>query len=128
MLNVLIWEKLISISSGFMTTDNNTLTAVSTAGNIATETIDRVCKTLLLSLFACFLCKLPLIFSVDRKWKKAGDICMGTLNIEFEQDWSVGLVVTLGDVYKTKNYFFLVSGIFFRKELIVSYYWGSDVL
>ena len=35
---------------------------------------------------------------VDRKREKqAGDICKGTLNIEFEQDWSVGLGLTLGD-------------------------------
>ena len=27
----------------------------------------------------------------------AGDICKSALNIEFEQDWSVGLGATLGD-------------------------------
>ena len=25
------------------------------------------------------------------------DICKGTLNMEFEYDWSVGLIATLGD-------------------------------
>ena len=29
--------------------------------------------------------------------KRARDICKGTLNIEFEQDGSVGLGATLGD-------------------------------
>ena len=46
-----------------------------------------------MSSFACFLSELPLILMVGRKRKKkrkkkkhAGDICKGTLNIEFEQD------------------------------------------
>ena len=48
--------------------------------------------------FACFLSKLPLILIVGWKGKKqAGDICKGTPDIEFEQDWSVGLGATLGD-------------------------------
>ena len=39
-----------------------------------------------------FLCELPLISRVDRKGKKrAGDICKGTPDTEFGQDWSVGL-------------------------------------
>ena len=33
----------------------------------------------------------------NMKKKQAGDICKGALNIEFEQDRSVGLVATLGD-------------------------------
>ena len=42
--------------------------------------------------FVClFISKLLLILMVGRKKKRAGDICKGTLNIEFEQDWSVGL-------------------------------------
>ena len=46
-----------------------------------------------LCLFASLLCKIPLILRVGRKLKIwAGDICKGTQNIEFEQDWSVGLV------------------------------------
>ena len=37
-------------------------------------------------------------FRVGQKWKGlAGDNCKITLNIEFEQDWSVGLGATLGD-------------------------------
>ena len=48
-----------------------------------------------LSLFACFLCKLPFILRVGRKLKTwAGDIFKGILDIEFEQDRSVGLVAT----------------------------------
>ena len=35
---------------------------------------------------------------VGRKRKKhTGDICKGTLNIEFEQDYSIGMVAKLGD-------------------------------
>ena len=45
-----------------------------------------------------FLCELPFILRVGQKWKGlVGDNCKTTLNIEFEQDWSVGLGVTLGD-------------------------------
>ena len=37
--------------------------------------------------------------------KPARDIFKGTLDIEFERDWSFGLGATLGDEYKIKNYF-----------------------
>ena len=41
--------------------------------------------------------KVPLILRLDRKWKGlARDNCKSTLNIELEQDWSVGLGATLG--------------------------------
>ena len=37
-----------------------------------------------------FLCELPLILGVTRKRKEqTEDICKGTADIEFEQDWSV---------------------------------------
>ena len=56
--------------------------------------------------------KVPLILRVGRKWKGlAGDNCKRTLNIEFEQDWSVGLGATLGADRKFKN-IFLVRRIF----------------
>ena len=59
-----------------------------------------------------FLCELPLILRVDRKRQKpAVDICKGTLDIEFEWDWSVGLGAMLRDKYKIKN-IILVTGIF----------------
>ena len=29
--------------------------------------------------------------------KRAGDICKGTADVEFEEDWSVGLGAMLGD-------------------------------
>ena len=62
-----------------------------------------------------FLYELPLILRVGRKRKeRAGDNCKGTLDIECEWDWSVGLDATLGDEQKTKNNF-LVSGIFSGK-------------
>ena len=37
--------------------------------------------------------------------KEAGDICKGTLDIEFERDWSVSLGATFGEGQKIKNYF-----------------------
>ena len=62
-----------------------------------------------------FLCELPLILRVDRKKRKkerkkerkreTGNICKGTPDIEFEQDWPVGLDATLHDRQKIKNYF-----------------------
>ena len=44
-----------------------------------------------IKLLNFFLCELPSILSVNRKKKIAGDICKGTLDIECERDWSVGL-------------------------------------
>ena len=63
---------------------------------------------------------------VDRKKRKEkGNICKGTSDIEFEQDWSLGLGATLRDRQKI-NYF---SGFkyFFREKPIVSYCWVSYV-
>ena len=42
---------------------------------------------------------------VDRNKKKTGNICKGTPDIEFEQDWSVGLDAMLRERQKIKNYF-----------------------
>ena len=62
-------------------------------------------KMKILIFFVCEL-GLLLIFRVDRKRKKrARNICKGTLDIECECDWSVGLGATLGDGQKIKNYF-----------------------
>ena len=45
-------------------------------------------------------------FGVTRKRKEqAEDICKGTPDIEFEQDWSVGLGAILADGQEIKNYF-----------------------
>ena len=52
-----------------------------------------------------FLCELPSILRVDRKKRETGNICKGTPDIEFEQDWSVSLGATLRDKQKIKNYF-----------------------
>ena len=50
--------------------------------------------------------KVTLILRLGSKWKGlAGDNCKRTLNIEFEQDWSVGLGVILADGQKIENYF-----------------------
>ena len=53
---------------------------------------------------SCFLCELPLTFKyplllrLGRKWKGlAGDMLQDDPNIDFEQDWSVGLGATLWD-------------------------------
>ena len=44
-----------------------------------------------------------LILRVGRKEKKrTGDICKGTLNIEFEQDWSFGIGAKLDYTMDTK--------------------------
>ena len=46
-----------------------------------------------------------------RKRRETGNICKGTPDTEFEQDWSVGLDATLRDRQKNKT-IFLVSRIF----------------
>ena len=55
------------------------------------------------SSFACFLSKLPLILRVGRKKKKGSRYFQEGPNIEFEQDWSVGFGIRLGDKYKIKT-------------------------
>ena len=55
------------------------------------------------------------------KLERNGDICKGTLDIEFELDWSFGLGGTLGDIH-TDFFFISVSGFFLEKP-IVSYCW-----
>ena len=57
--------------------------------------------------------------------KLRGDICKGTLIIEFEQDRPVDLSATLGD-WQTKA-IFIVSGIFPGKADSVVI-WPSNVL
>ena len=45
-----------------------------------------------------FNIKVPVILRVSRKLKgRAVDNCKSALNIEFEQDWSIGIGATLGD-------------------------------
>ena len=51
--------------------------------------------------------------SKTKKWAK--NICKGTLGIECEREWSVGLGATLGDVQKIKNYFSSLRDFFPRK-------------
>ena len=73
---------------------------------------------------------------------ETGNICKGTPDIEFEQDWLVGLGAMLGKDRKLKS-IFLVSGIFLGKAVsvillgfectinpqnlikIVSHFWGN---
>ena len=53
-----------------------------------------------------FFEKMKINFEGRSKTKKrARDICKGTLDIEFERDWSFGLGATLGDEQKIKKYF-----------------------
>ena len=52
-----------------------------------------------------FLCELPYFESRSKTKKLTIDICKGTLDIEFERDWSFGLSATSGDEQKIKNYF-----------------------
>ena len=47
---------------------------------------------------------------------RSGYNCKSTLNIEFEQDWSVGLDATLRNSYKIKN-IILVTRIFQGKAV-----------
>ena len=54
-------------------------------------------------IFIFFLCELPLILRVGRK-RGAANIYKGTPDIEFEQDWLVGLGAKLRDRQKIKNY------------------------
>ena len=77
---------------------------------------------ILLKSFQPFLRKSKLIIffmwstlhlTVSLEWKN-WNICMGTLDIDFERDWSVGLGTTLGDDHK-KNKKNCVSGIFSGK-------------
>ena len=44
--------------------------------------------------------------------RRVGDNCKRTLNIEFEQDWSVGLSATLGDAMDRKLKIFPGTKIF----------------
>ena len=51
-----------------------------------------------------FLCELPLILGVARRRKEqAEDIFKGTPDVEFEQDWLVGLGGVLADGQEIKN-------------------------
>ena len=70
MPNVLIWERFIPISSGFQTTDNNTVHFLGGLScwfnNIATKKF----IMFVTQFVSCFFCELPLILRVGRKWKK----------------------------------------------------------
>ena len=80
-----------------------------------------------IEMFNFFLCEPPLILTVSIKWKnRNGDICKGTLDIEFERHWSDGLGATLGNGHKENYFFSLVSGIFAGNP-IISYCWGLNV-
>ena len=74
--------------------------------------------------FVClfFLSELHLILRVGRKLKTwAGDISKRTLEIEFEQDWSV----CLGSTDKKFKNIYLIQK-FFQEKLIVSYCWDVE--
>ena len=41
----------------------------------------------------------------EERKRETGNICKGTPDIEFEQNWSVGLDASLRERQKIKNYF-----------------------
>ena len=76
---------------------------------INTENLNKIVRAIFekLEILNFFLCELSLILGVTRKRKEqAEDICKGRPDIEFEQDWSVGLGAILADEQKIKNYFY----------------------
>ena len=63
--------------------------------------IIKAVRTIFEKIVIFFLCELPLILGVAPKRKEeTEDICMETPDIEFEQDWSVGLDATLRERQK----------------------------
>ena len=58
--------------------------------------------------------------------RKVGDICTGTPDVVFEQDWPFGLGAMLCDGQKTKNNFSSFRNFSGKKRK--SYYWASIVL
>ena len=73
---------------------------------INTQNLNKIIRAIFEKIEIFFLCELPLILGVTRKQKEqAEDICKGTPDIEFEQDWSVGLGAMLGGDKKIKNDF-----------------------
>ena len=58
-----------------------------------------------------------MILRVDRKPKNGQEIfAKRTPDIEFQQYWSVGLIATLGDGQKFKNYFSTFRDFFEKKK------------
>ena len=111
-------------------TDNNTYLAISPPDLITAQQKQLIMfvKLHVCHFVSCFLCELPLILGVTQKRKEqAEDICKGTPDIEFEQDWSIGLCAILADGQKILKTIFLVSGIFPGKIDSVML-WASNVL
>ena len=66
-----------------------------------------------------FLCELSLTLTVSLKLKKKkkkaeGRYLQGTLDIEFERNWSFGLGSTLGDIHT--DFFFQFQGFFGKRQ------------
>ena len=66
-------------------------------------------------MFSFFLMWTTLNCEGRSKKKETANICKGTPDIEFEQDWSVAIGATLGDGQKIKYYFSSFRD-FFRKS------------
>ena len=49
------------------------------------------------------------------KNERNGDICKGTLDIEFQRDWSFGLGATLGVIH-TDFFFLQFQGFFWKSQ------------
>ena len=75
-----------------------------------------------------FLRELPLNFgSRSKTEKQAEEICKRTPDIEFEQDWSVGLGATVRDKQKMKNYFSSLKDFFREKPSVILLGFGCTI-
>ena len=78
---------------------------------INTQTFNKIVRAIFekIEILNFFLCELPLILGIARKRKEQAEyICKGTPDVEFEQDWLVGLGAVLADRHdgqEIKNYF-----------------------
>ena len=92
--------KTIFLVSGIFTGKADSVILLGFECDINTQNLNKIVRAIFqkIKILIFFLCELPLILGLARKRKKqAEDICRGAPDIEFEQDWSVGLGATLGN-------------------------------
>ena len=98
--------KTIFLVSGIFPGKADSIILLDFECTINPQNLNQIVRAIFEKVEIFFLCELPLILGVARKCKKqAEDICKATPDIEFEQDWSVGLGAMLRDKQKIKNYF-----------------------